>query len=477
MTDPAGAARGPARSVLRIAAPMLPADVVAVLVPLAVLALMGRMDGDAHYVRALFMPVQFLFLALTAGIGAGNQVAAAVAHGAGDLRAAGAALRANARLAAGAGAAFSVLLIALAPLLGDLMGVSGAARDDFTAFLRAIAPASALLLGPALTATTLRGCGLARQAAAVTLLAALTEVGGVALLGMGAGLGIDGVAPAVALSGLAGTALGWTLLRRAGLLGPAAGRPGPVPVRAAARRLLAVGVPVGASYLVICASNLALMRILAPFGPSVQSGYANAATLQTLLIMPGLVLGSATAIVLNGHRGAGRSRSLSPALHAGLRITAGAYAVLAAVSYTGRDLFAGLMSGDPRIAAETSLYLGTVGLSYLLMGLVLAALTVLEQVGGGPAALAMNAVYFVGAVSVGGWLAASSGPVALYRTIAAFNGLGVAAVVVTVLFVRRVAAREGAGRSPDADAPGEVAAAGAAVPDRGSVAGGGAAGP
>ncbi|RBL83730.1 hypothetical protein DDE05_28590 [Streptomyces cavourensis] len=85
-----------------------------------------------------------------------------------------------------------------------------------------------------------------------------------------------------------------------------------MPVRAAVRRLTAVGVPVGASYLVICAANLVLMRILAPFGPSVQSGYANAATLQTLLIIPGLVLGSATAIVLNSHRGAGRSGLLSP---------------------------------------------------------------------------------------------------------------------------------------------------------------------
>ncbi|SCE12855.1 MATE family efflux transporter [Streptomyces sp. DvalAA-19] len=454
MAETRDAVGSPARSVLRIAVPMLPADLVAVLVPLAVLALMGRIDGDAHYVRALFMPVQFLFLALIAGIGASNQVAAAVAHGAGDLRAAGAALRADARIAAGAGAAFSVLLIVLAPLLGDLMGVSETARAEFTGFLRAIAPASALLLGPALAAATLRGCGLARQAAAVTLLAALTEIGGVALLALGAGLGIAGVAPAVALSGLAGTALGWVLLRRAGLLGPGASPPAgavrSVPVRAAVRRLTAVGVPVGASYLVICAANLALMRILAPFGPSVQSGYANAATLQTLLIIPGLVLGSATAIVLNSHRGAGRSGLLSPTLHAGLRITAGAYAVLAAVSYAGRDLLAGVMSGDAQIAAETARYLQTVGLSYLLMGLVLAALTVLEQVGGGPAALAMNAVYFVGAVAVGGWLAAASGPDALYRTIAAFNGLGAVAVGVTVWFVRRLAARETSGPSaPD----------------------------
>ncbi|PZT77849.1 MULTISPECIES: MATE family efflux transporter [unclassified Streptomyces] len=447
MADSREAARSPARSVLRIAVPMLPADLVAVLVPLAVLALMGRIGGEAHYVRALFMPVQFLFLALTAGIGASNQVAAAVAHGAGDLRAAGAALRADARIAAVGGAGFAVLLILLAPLLGDLMGVSDAARGEFTAFLRAIGPASALLLGPALTAATLRGCGLARQAAAVTLLAALTEVGGVALLGLGAGLGIDAVAPAVALSGLAGTALGWVLLRRAGLLARAAGRAWPVPVRAAVRRLAAVGVPVGASYLVICAANLVLMRVLAPFGPSVQSGYANAATVQTLLIVPGLVLGTAVAIVLNGHRGAGRSRLLSPTLHAGLRITAGTYTVLAVASYTGRELLAGFLSEDAQIAAETTRYLQTVGLSYLLMGLVLAALTVLEQVGGGPAALAMNAVYFVGAVSIGSRLAASSGPEALYRTIAAFNGLGVVAVAVSVWFVRRLAAHEGSGSS------------------------------
>ncbi|MGW4898434.1 MATE family efflux transporter [Kitasatospora sp. NPDC004240] len=454
MAEPAAPVAGtPGRAVLRLAGPMLLADVVGVLVPIAVVALMGRMVGDeALYVRALFMPVEFLFIALTTGFGVSNQVAAAIAHGAGDRRAVTAVMLGMARLGLIAGVVVSVLLIAAAPLLGDLLDVSDAARDDFTAFLREIAPASVLLLGPALTAATLRGCGLARQAAAVTLLAAATEVGGVALFGITADLGVDGVPPAVALSGLAGTALGWLLLRRAGLVGPAAGRIRPAPPKVAAEELLSVGIPVAASYLVIFASNLALMWVVTPFGPLVQSGFANAATLQTLLIMPGLVLGSAIAIVMNGHRGAGRTELLEPTLRAGLWIAAGAYAVLAAAAYLGRHLFADLMTGNAVIAEETARYLEVVGPSYLLMGFVLAALTALEQLGGGPLALAMNAAYFVGVAAVGGWIARSTqDPVGLYRTMAGFNGLGVVAVVVTVVFVRRLVAREGAAAAGSGD--------------------------
>lgn len=439
LAQPAPPASVPAarRRIVSLALPMMTAEIVGVLVPIGVMALMGRMVGDeALYVRSLFVPMENLFIAVQAAFGISTQVAAALNRGEGRRQDVMGTVASMARSWLVVGLITCVFLFASAAALAGLLGVTDAARDDFMAFLRWMALAHLTLLGPMLAAAALRGYGHARAGAAVTLTSAGVELGGVALFGLGLGWGIAGVPVAVGAAGLVGTVLGVVMLRRTGLWRSGdslAWRPGTF------GHLGQVGVPVAVTYVVMFGSTLALEWVLSPFGDKVISGFAGANVLQVLVIMPGIVLGSATAIVMNEQRGAGRRALFAGTLKGGLQIALALYAVVALAAWLGRDALAHLITGSPEIAAETSSYLTVVGPTYLFMGLVLTSLTLLEQIGGGPLALALNAGYFVGIVVVGGWFARSLGESGgLYHTIAAFNLGGLVAVAVTLVFVRRL---------------------------------------
>lgn len=423
------------RQVLRQATPMVLGDLVGVLVPLVVVALMSRMGDQALYVRSLFTPIMFVIIALHAGLAVPNQVAAALSGD--DAQARIRALASFARIGAVASAVVFLVLGLAAPAMGRLFGVDPAVQSDFVWFVRWACLAATLGLGAVLCGATLRGAGRPREAAAVLLVAATVEIAGVAALGLpgGADLGLWSVPIAIAASGLAGGGLGVYLLRRTGVWRAGtslAWRPD------ATGLLVGVGLPVFGSYVAIFASNLALTWVVSVFGATVVSGFAVAYVVQSVVIVAGVAIGAATAIVANQYRGSGQSHRMPAVLTAGLQVTAGFYLACALLVWLGRDRLAAVTVTDPAVAAETARYLGIVAPTFLMMGLVLAALTVLEQVGGGLLAVVLNVVYFGGIVAVGGYLARSAhSPEPLYWTVAAANVLGVVAVAVTVVFVRR----------------------------------------
>lgn len=431
----------PARAIGRLAVPMAFADVVGVLTPMCVAAMMGRMVGDeAFYVRSLFMPIEFLFVALQVGVGMSTQVAVALRQGRGRPEEMVPVAASIARVGAAVGAVLSLVLLLGGPTIAGLLDVEGHARGEFLLFLAWVGPASTLLIGPAICAAVLRASGQAKAGAVVTLSAAAVELAGVALFGFVADMGVQGVPLSLAVSGVFGTVLGLVLLRRSGLWQPKQRLPWQ---RDAVEHLTSVGIPIAVSYVVMFASNLALLWVVTPFGASVQAGFSGAATLQTVIIMPGLVLGSATAIVMNEQRGAGRQERLGGIVKAGLGITAALYALISLTVWLGRDQLAAFMTGNDEIVAATSRYLEIVGLTYLCMGLVLAVVTIMEQIGAGLIALVLNAVYFVGLCVVGGMMArAQDQPEGLYTTIAVFNIGGLVCVPFALLFVRRLMRKE-----------------------------------
>ncbi|GIJ79434.1 Na+-driven multidrug efflux pump [Micromonospora phaseoli] len=428
------------RQVLRQATPMVLGDLVGVLVPLVVVALMSRMGDEALYVRSLFTPIMFVIIALHAGLAVPNQVASALSGD--DSQARIRALAGFARIGAAASVVVLLTLGLAAPAMGRLFGIDPAVQSDFVWFVRWVCLAALLGLGSVLCGATLRGAGRPREGAVVLLAAATVEIVGVAALGLpgGLGLGLWSVPIAIGASGLVGTALGGYLLRRTGVWRPGtslAWRPDLVGL------LVGVGLPVFGSYVAIFASNFALTWVVSAFGATVVSGFAVAYVVQSVVIVAGVAIGAATAIVANQYRGIGESHRMPGVLRAGLQVTAAFYLVCALLVWTGRNWLAEVTAADPAVAAEAARYLGIVAPTFVLMGLVLAALTVLEQVGGGPLAITLNVVYFGGIVAVGGYLArAAGGPEPLYWTVAIANVLGIAAVIVTILFVRR---RAGAG--------------------------------
>jgi Na+-driven multidrug efflux pump len=423
------------RRIRALAMPIMLAALIGVLVQFAVVALLGRLSDQALYVRSLYLPVAFLVLALQEGLDVSTQVAVALRRGRGDR--AGIAPLAGSFVRLGV-VLFGLVCLALtlaAPLLAGLLATSAADRDLFVSFVRWSALASMASIGPAVLAATLRGWGEATSAAAVSVSTAVTQVGMVALLGFGAGLGVFSVPLAVVTGGAVGTfvgALGW---RRHGLpvMDLRAWQP------AAARTLVSVGVPVASSYLLLFGSNLGLLWVLGPFGAAVVSGFSGAYTVQTVLIVPAIALGSATAIVMNQLRGQGQDALLPKVFRSGVELASVAYVAVAAVAWLGRGVLAAAVTPSPVVADQAQRYLGIVLPGVALMGLVLVAVTVLEQLGAGGVSVLLNVGYFGMVVVVGGLLARHyHDPAALYWTIVIANLVGAPLVVpVAGALVRR----------------------------------------
>jgi Na+-driven multidrug efflux pump len=395
---------------------------------------MARMSADALYVRALYVPLVNVFAAVYAGLGISNQVAAAISRGRGRPGDVTPLASSFARVWLVVSVVLAAVVILAAPALASVLGAAPDKQDLFVSFVRWMAPAELLQVGAVLCASSLRGFGKAGAGSAVSLLTALVQFAGVAVVGVGMHKGMFSVPAFIAVGALVGLVLGLFFMYRNGLWpgqGWRAWRPEVI------GHLLRVGIPVALTQLLLFGFNFGLLWVLKGTGPDVVSGFSAAATLQVLLIMPGIVLGSAIAIVLNQQRGAGKAQWMPTGLSTGTGIGFGLYAVLGIAVWLLRGPIGDLMSGDPKVAAVTTAYLGAVGLSYFIQGPVLAALTSMEQLGAGFLALALNIVYFVAIVVVARLVVDAYGAVGVFRGIALTNLAGVSVVVAAFLVVRR----------------------------------------
>lgn len=426
------------RKVSGLAVPLFVAESLNFAVQLGIVAILGRVGGDAVYVRSLYQPVSFVVLALSVGFAVSQQVAAAISKGAGRPRDVMANAASLARVWLGLGAIVYLVLAVAAPALTGLLDVDADLRGTFVSFLRWTCAAGLLAVGAELCAACLRGYGYVRQATVLVICTATVRIGLVAGLGLGAGVGIAAVPVAEASAGLAGLAMGLVLLRRTELWHPPAVRVWRPGVLTDLRR---IGVPIAMSFLVISAYNLAVIGVLGSYGQDAVAGFTVASTLQGVVLLPGTVLGTATAITINQQRGAGDRLRIPASMRGGIEVTVLTYVVVAVLVWSLHDPLARLVGGDGGVASAASSYLGAVALTYAVQGPVLASLTVMEETGGGFRAIALNAVYFGLVVAVSAAAAHAAGSAdGFYAAVAYCNLIGVTVPLVAVRHVRKLSA-------------------------------------
>lgn len=442
--------------IVRLALPICAAVIVGAAAQSVIAGLLGHMGDDALYVRSVFIPVAFLVLALQEGLDISTQVAFARLRGAQEQgrtrRTLGAFVLAGAVVLV-----VTALVVAVAaPWLASLLGVPVEQAAQFVEFARWMVVASTLTVPTTIAAAALRGWGRPGLSAVLSVLAAVVQVGGVWLVGEVGGLGVMSVPVATAASAVIGSATAWFLVLRVGLVrGPRRAAPAGVtavgaeePARPAGPTvdvralLLGIGVPVGLSYLLLTVTNFVTVWILSPSGASVVAGYGAAATVQTVLIVPAIGLAAAVGVVMNQQWGVGDLRLLPRTLRVGTTIVIGVYVTTGLLAFLTAPLVARLMAADPRVVEEAELYLRVVGPSLAGLGIVLFLLTLLEQLGHGPVAVALNVAYAVLSLGVGGLLARQGGgPEALYLVIACSNAVGLLVVLpLSFRLVRRKAA-------------------------------------
>jgi Na+-driven multidrug efflux pump len=241
------------------------------------------------------------------------------------------------------------------------------------------------------------------------------------------------------VSGLTGLGLGIAMLRRTELwqLRTAAR----ARLREAVAGLRRIGGPVAASLLVIAGYNFALLGVLGRFGENAVAGFSVATTLQNFILLPGTVLGTTTAIIINQQRGAGEGHRMRDTLRGGLDVTVVVYVPVAVVLWLLAHPIAVLLSGDPQVSSATGAYLSFVALTYAFQGPVLTALTAMEETGGGVRAIVLNVVYF-GAIVLATALPGESlgGANGVFEVVACCNFMGISVPFYALRYMRKRAA-------------------------------------
>jgi Na+-driven multidrug efflux pump len=386
--------------IVRVSAPMVASTTATIGAQLVVIGLIGRLGDAALYVRSLYTPVAFLFLAVTMGLSVTLQVAVAQCRGRGEEAAIGGYLGGVARLGGLLYLLMGGALIGSAGLLGAALRVAPDRQGILSEFLIAMAGATLLGLLGELCAAVLRGLGRTGTAALLTATYIGCFLGAVVIGGLVLRGGLMAVAAGDALAGVAALGAGLVILVRDGVIDMrafAAWRPD-VP-----RLAVSIGLPVGSSFIVLCVVNLLLLRIVATAGQAAVAGFNVGYMLQTAVVVPAVGLGSAVAVLMNHCVAAGFAHAARTVFKRGMLIAVGGYAVVTVVVVIAGGKIAGLMSGNPAVAAQAREFVSVVGPVFGCIALSLVALTVLEQVGYGALAAFMNASYFAVIVAVG-WL-------------------------------------------------------------------------
>ena len=421
------------RRIVRLATPLALANAFALSAQWVMVVLIGRFGPDALYVRSLYLPVSFILSAFQIGI----DVSTLVAVSAGATRT-GAELGRIVRPMLGAGllaiTAAATAIAAGAVPLGHLLGVEADPGRRFVPFLTLMCLVAVLDVPCMVLTAALRGSGRPGQASIVVVTVMVVQVAGVAVFGGPLGLGLMGLPAAIAVAVVVGLALDAVFLHRAGrLAGILRYERTPGGFRRAVRALVSVGVPVGGTFVVLFLANGATLRVLGAYGPAAVSGYGIANTTQIVVIVPALGIGTAVAILVNQNR----SGPVGAIVLRGAVVAAWLYATLGALVFLGAGPIARLASPDQAIGEVAETYLRVVGPTLACVGIMLAALTTLEQTGSGFVALAFNVVYFGLSIGIGAGLAHRSGSYRpLFDTMAVANALALAAVA--PILVRRI---------------------------------------
>ncbi len=131
--------------------------------------------------------------------------------------------------------------------------------------------------------------------------------------------------------------------------GGALGRPD----RARLRALLALGLPIGASYMVEVTSFTFMALFLARLGATTAASHQIAANLAALVYMLPLALATATSVLVAQSIGAGRTLEARGRAWAGLRIALGCALLIGTALFVWRHRLAGLYTGDASLVAAT----------------------------------------------------------------------------------------------------------------------------
>src|SRR6185503_4328902 len=325
----------------------------------------GRLGTAPLAGLALVFPLIMLLQMTSAGaMGGGISSAIARALGAGNLPAARRLVVHALVIAAGMGAAFTVLILLLGPAMYALLGgkdetLANAVRYSNVVFAGAITVWMANTLS-----SVLRGTGNMLVPALTLIVAAVVHVPFSAFLVSRIGIAGAGVAY-ITTFGIAAAAMAVAVFRRSSALRPV--RADLRLERRLFREILRVGGISVLSSVQTVLTAVILTGLVGRYGAGALAGYGVGLRLELLQIPLVFAVGQAMVVLVGINIGAGRPQAAKRIAWIGTAFAASISLAIGAVATVAPLAWVGLFSADPAVLESGSLYLRTVAPFYLML--------------------------------------------------------------------------------------------------------------
>ena len=253
------------------------------------------------------------------------------------------------------------------------MAADAATMEAGRLYLLAFIPALALQFAMITLGSALRGAGVAKpgmmiQIGTVLLNAILAPV---LIAGWGTGhpLGTLGAGLASAISIFAGVVAGWVYF----LSGDRYARLDVslmAPQRAPILRLLRIGLPSGAEFLLLFVLTGLMYFMIRPFGAAAQAGYGLGARVMQSIFLPAMAVAFAASPVAGQNVGAGNGQRVRDTFKAAALIGSGVMLLATIVSQTQSDRMLALFTKEPAVIEIGSAFLHIVAFNFIAQGLI-----------------------------------------------------------------------------------------------------------
>ena len=246
---------------------------------------------------------------------------------------------------------------------------AAAGRRYLLAFIPALAMQFAMItLGSALRGTGVAKPGMMIQIGTVLLNAILAPV---LIAGWGTGhpLGTLGAGLASAISITAGVIAGWIYFL-AGDRYARLDRSLMAPQRAAIMRLLRIGLPSGAEFLLLFVLTGLMYFMIRPFGAAAQAGYGLGARVMQSIFLPAMAVAFAASPVAGQNVGAGKESRVRETFRMAALIGGTVMLIATIVTQTQSDKVLALFTKEPAVMAVGSTFLHIAAFNFIAQGLI-----------------------------------------------------------------------------------------------------------
>ncbi|MGC5775327.1 MATE family efflux transporter [Paenibacillus pabuli] len=408
------------RLLFRTAVPMLLASLVNVITQLANVFFMGHTSQSVLYVLSLYIPVSFVMIAIIEAMQLSVQVAVARSRAGGP--------RVFTQLYVhmmGSAVLLAILtggvVMLLTPVLSWFYAVPADIAPMFTLYVGGMMVASIPAVLAAVSGAALRGLGRAQAASWNSVGLAVLNISLVYMFVSIFGLDLKGIVYANLISSTLSLVISLLILflRKEVLMERL------VFAKRHFVTLRHVGIPVFISYCMIFLSTFFFNKIVSHFGEGAVAGFGVGYRIQTMAILPGIVIGSAIGIMINHNLQSPHRPRAYASYRQGLLQSFALYVVIAVAIWVWREPLTSFLIEDAASRAEAARYLSVVALSYIGMGPMMTTLLTMEQSGRGYQAMFLNAIYFLLIILLGWGLTRLFNQVIyFYGVIAGMNVIG-----------------------------------------------------